>query len=318
MTDAAARPAGASDPRASLWDNGDDPIGALELTIKVRRHALERFGEHNVVRGAPLAHLEEVLAPVYFHHRYQIDATIKVLGGMRFHYALRGDGQLPTEIVPAARQRKALDAMLRLLDPEELDLPDTILTLLAPRPHGESANRELFATATAPAFDTLGAAGTLASLVLDGLLQPDRLGRLAMFHSRDPELPGVEELLAGLIEYVFRDGTEENPRHAGIRRTVQAVVVQRLIQLAQRRELRSTVRAPIESSLRAIRGRLATIEESDTTVFLGGEITRFLERPASAAAASWTPAQPPPGSPIGFPPPVFADCGRDAAETLRR
>jgi hypothetical protein len=318
LTDEAARPAGASDPQANLWDNGDDPVEALELTMQVRRHALDRFGEPNIALGAPLAHLEEVLAPVYFHHRYQLDAAVKVVGGMSFSYAVRGDGQLPTRIIPAGRQRRALDAVLRLLSAPELDLSDSIVSLLAPRPHGESPNREMFATATAPAFDALGAAATAAAQVLDGLLQPERLGRLVAFHSTDPELPGVDEVLDRLIERVFGKGASGSNRQAEIERLVQSVLVQRLIHLAERRELRSTLRASIEASLRRIRNRLVTITESnavDHSEFLAGEISRFLERPAGSAATPWIPSQPPPGGPVGSPPTVLGGCGQDFQET---
>jgi len=313
LTDEAARPAGAADSRASLWDNGDDPVEALELTIKVRRYALDRFGERNVARGTPLAHLQEVLAPVYFHHRYQLDAAVKLLGGMSFSYAVRGDGQVPTRIVAAERQREALDAVLRLLSARELDLPDSIVRLLAPRPPGEPQNREMFATATAPAFDALGAAGTAAGLVIDGLLQSERLGRMAAFHRVNPELPGVDEVLDRLIEQVFGEGSSE------IDRLVQSVLVRRLIHLAERRELRSTLRARVEESLRDIRDRLGAITETDAAghaEFLAGEVSRFLGRPANPAAGSWVPSQPPPGSPIGSAPTALGSCGRDFRETL--
>ena len=105
--------------------------------MRVRRHALDRFGERNVREGVPLAHLQEVLGPLYFHHRYQVDAAVKVVGGMEFNYAVRGDGQFATRRVSAERQRIALDTLLNLLMPDELTIPDAVLALLAPRPNDE-------------------------------------------------------------------------------------------------------------------------------------------------------------------------------------
>jgi len=298
LTDPDARPAGAADPRANLWDNGDDPVDALRLTMQVRRHALDRFGERNVAPGTPLAYLEEVLAPLYFHHRYQLDAAVKVVGGMEAHYALRGDGQVATRIVGAGRQRAALKTVLSLLDPEELDLPESVLVLLAPRPNDEQPNREMFASRTSPAFDALGAAATAAAMVVDGLLQPERLARLADFHRRDPSLPGVQELLDELTGTAF-EMPREDERHTEIRRIVRALVVERLTRLAQHRQLQTTLRAQIESALRKIRRELDDSEGDAHTTFLVGEITRFLERPAPTAAEPWIPAAKPPGSPIG-------------------
>ena len=37
--------------------------------------------------------MEEALVPLYLHHRYQAEATSKVVGGLYYTYALRGDGQ---------------------------------------------------------------------------------------------------------------------------------------------------------------------------------------------------------------------------------
>ncbi len=143
LTDQDARPAGAANPRASLWDNGDDPVAALEQTMRVRRIALARFGEANLPAGEPLALLEETLVPVYFHHRFQLQAAAKVLGGLDYRYALNGDadpGALARPVSPE-RQRRALAVVLESLDPSVLDLPDEIAAqapAAAARLRGES------------------------------------------------------------------------------------------------------------------------------------------------------------------------------------
>ena len=45
--------------------------------MEVRRIALARFGERNLRPGAPLGTLSAVLVPLYFHHRYQLEAAAK-------------------------------------------------------------------------------------------------------------------------------------------------------------------------------------------------------------------------------------------------
>src|SRR5262249_40219056 len=95
LSDADTRPAGAAHPLAAMWDNGSDPIAELGRTLEVRRIALARFGEHNLPAEAPLGALNEVLAPLYFHHRYQLEAAAKSIGGLDYSYAVRGDGQPP-------------------------------------------------------------------------------------------------------------------------------------------------------------------------------------------------------------------------------
>jgi hypothetical protein len=143
LSDADARPGGAAHPLANLWDNGSDPVEALVATLAVRRVALDRFGESAVPEGTPLAELEEVLVPLYFHHRYQLQAAVKVIGGLEYAYALRGDGQDSTAFIDPARQMRALAVILSVLEPATLDIPDSVLAQIPPRPPGSMRTREL-------------------------------------------------------------------------------------------------------------------------------------------------------------------------------
>jgi len=313
LADADARPPFASDPRANLWDNGSDAVEALELSLRVRRLALDRFGVDNVAPGRPLAELEEVLAPVYFHHRYQLEAAAKTLGGMEYHYALRGDGQVPTRIVGAERQRRALEVILGILEPENLDVPEGVLELLAPRPYEVPRHRELFASNTLPAFDALGAASTAADAVVTALIEPHRLARLHDFHRRDPTLPGPEEVLLGLLEKTFGQSFE-NPRHAEIDHAVEWVVAERLVTLAAHPEASPAVRSWAEGGLRRAAGLLEkTAGSEDLSAVahartLHARISRFLKRADAAPTMAVPPPPMPPGSPIGVSPEYLGGC----------
>ncbi|HEY0781572.1 MAG TPA: zinc-dependent metalloprotease, partial [Thermoanaerobaculia bacterium] len=174
LTDEDSRPPGAAHPLTNLWDNGPDPVAGLHQALAVRRIGLDHFGEHNLAAGRPLTLLQEVLVPVYFHHRYQLDGAVKAVGGLLYSYALRGDGQPPARPVDAAWQRRAVKEVLRLLDPAELDLPEPLLGLLLPRAPGTALNVELFKGNADPAFDPLAAAATAADMAVSGLLQPER------------------------------------------------------------------------------------------------------------------------------------------------
>ena len=97
ISDRDARAAGGLHPTAHLWDNGSNAVTELNEVIKVRKKALSQFGEKNIRSGMPMAMLEDVLVPVYLYHRYQIEAVTKLVGGLNYTYALRGDGQLVTK-----------------------------------------------------------------------------------------------------------------------------------------------------------------------------------------------------------------------------
>ena len=53
--------------------------------MAVRRASLSRFGEQAIKRGQPMALMEEVLVPLYLHHRYQIEAAASAVGGHPLH-----------------------------------------------------------------------------------------------------------------------------------------------------------------------------------------------------------------------------------------
>ncbi|HEX7180231.1 MAG TPA: zinc-dependent metalloprotease, partial [Thermoanaerobaculia bacterium] len=309
LTDEDARPAGAANPLAILWDNGADAVDSLQQALAVRRIALSRFGERNIAPGRPLALLQEVLAPLYFHHRYQLDGALKVVGGLEYTYALRGDAQPPARPVSGDRQRKALASVLETLSPEALDLPEPVLGLLLPRPAGYNPNPEMIRGFTAPAFDPLGAAAAMADMTVQGLLQPERAARLVDFHRRDPKLPGLQEVLNELTAKAF-GASPKDSRQAELRRTVQWVVVRRLIDLSDNPNASPAVRAQVEGELRDLRRKLAPAREAGngndpetaSRAFLAAEIERYLERPEGKTDDRPLPPQPPPGQPIGSAP----------------
>lgn len=304
LGDADARPAGAAHPLASLWDNGGDPVAALERTMRVRRAALSRFGARNLAAGEPLARLEEVFATVYLHHRFQLAATAKTLGGWVYRHALAGDGQPPARPVGGERQRQALEALLEALEPAALDIPEAALAVLAPRPPETSASREQFGGRTPPAFDALGAAATAADLALRALLEPGRAARLVDFHRRDQQLPDFAEVLQSVVERVFADPAALPPREAEIARVVQRVLVERLFELSSDADAAPWVRSRADAALSDLLQRLdrtAPLDAAERAHVSGlaAEIGRHLARPAAVRESSRSAPPPPPGDPIG-------------------
>jgi hypothetical protein len=95
LTDQDARPAGSVHPQTHLWDNGSNAVDELKNVMKIREKALSQFGENNIRPGMPMAMLEDVLVPVYFFHRYQLEAATKTVGGMFYTYTVRVMEELP-------------------------------------------------------------------------------------------------------------------------------------------------------------------------------------------------------------------------------
>ncbi len=303
LSDADARPAGAAHPLANLWDNGSDPVEALADTLAVRRIALDRFGESAVPEGTPLAELEEVLVPLYLHHRYQLQAAVKVIGGLDYSYALRGDGQDPTTFIPAARQRRALEVVLSVLDPATLDLPESVLAQIPPRPPEFERTREQFKGRTDPVLDPLGAAATAADMVVTALLQPERAARLVDFHRRDVLQPGFEVVLESLIDHVFDSSAPLSRRHEEIRRVVQTVTLDGLIELSSNSAAPFEVRARVDAALKGVAVDLVAsadvrADEAAHRAALTALLSRYQGRSLVPEPLAIDAPSPPPGDPI--------------------
>jgi hypothetical protein len=314
LSDADARGESAAHPLASLWDNGSDPVSALERTMRVRRLALARFGERNVAAGQPRAYLEEVFATVYLHHRFQLAAAAKVLGGVDYRHALAGDGQSAARPVAADRQRRALESLLATLGPEVLDVPESALASLAPRFPETERSREQFASRTGASFDALGAVATAADLTLRALLEPARAARLVDQHRRDAASPDFAEVLEALVGRVFLDPSTLEPRAAEIARVVQRATVDRMIELSGDADAAPWVRSRVDAALADLLQRVDRVESLDAAERahlsgLAAEIGRHLARPAAVREPARSALTEPPGEPIGAPDAALAECG---------
>ena len=295
LSDADARPSGAAHPLANLWDNGADPIAALDEALAVRQVAIDAFGPQNLPPGQPLALLEEVFAPIYFYHRYQLEAAVKSVGGLLYAYPLRDDPGGAVRPVDAATQRRALRAVLNALRPEVLDVPESVLATLVPRSYGTERNRELFDARTAPGFDALGAARTAADMAIEGLLQPERAARIVDQHRRNPALPSFAEVVSALVGDAFSSPSQD-PRRRQIQNEVQAVVVARLMALAADGNAPWSVRAEADQAVTGLITRVAGT--SAFPAYLRGAVRRFMDRAADPGSPLPVPKAPP-GSPIG-------------------
>jgi hypothetical protein len=311
-----------ANPRVDQWSNGTNAAAELVRMLGVRRASMERFGEQAIKRGQPLALIEEVLVPLYLHHRYQVDAAASAVGGIHYIYAVRGDGRDPVKPVSAADQQAALAALIASLKPSELALPTAVLQRLPPRPPGYAMHRELFPRTTGSAFDPIAPAVVAADLVVSQLLEPARAARLVSQRSLDATLPGLDTVVDRLVDAASLKQARTSYERE-IVRAVQHVLVDNLLTLAGTAPM-PQVRAIAAHKLRGLMTTLsssATVKEPDsaatlaTNRYLADEIKRFLDRPSATAQRLPVP-EAPPGAPIGQPAMewlrrVYGECSDD-------
>lgn len=298
LTDQDARPAGSVHPQTHLWDNGTNAVDELKEVMKVRAKALSQFGEKNIRPGMPMAMLEDVLVPVYFYHRYQLEAVTKVVGAMAYTYTLRGDGRTATETVSKEDQSKALNAVIDCLDPKILLIPDKIAKLIPPRPAGYDASRELFRKRTGLAFDVLAPAETAADLPFSFLFNTERLNRMAQYEKLNGGL-GINEMVNSLL-----DKTWKNPRYNGIEALIQMQTEQVLLTYLLSASVNDNNSFVVKSIFQKIVEDIKTwIEQKNKTatdITYKGHLMLALKRMEDPSAAKPTlHKEIPPGAPIG-------------------
>ena len=299
VADTDARSVGTAHPLGNVWDNGADPVEGLNTAMAVRRLALDNFGADRIQEGQPLYDLNKVIVPIYLYHRYQTAAAAKYIGGMSFNYGLNGDGQEAAEIVAPAEQRRALNAVLKTLDPAELDIKDETLELLTPSLVSYSiadSDRELFRRTAYPAFDVTAAADTAADLTFDVLLNPRRAARLIEFKRRDARNLGLMDVLQATRRYVM--SRPANDRTGEITKGIQARFAFALMELADSHATPG-VKARTDKILRDVRSDL-TAKSSGHGLWLVSLIDAHLERPATPQAPVTKAKALPPGGPIGM------------------
>jgi Met-zincin/Domain of unknown function (DUF5117) len=289
VKDSDARGVGAAHPLGSVWDNGSDPIASLAHELEVRRIGLEHFSLDILHTGEPLSSLEEVLLPLYLHHRYQLEAAAKSVGGLNYTYAVKeSDAIVPQpvrQIVPAAKQREALALIVSTLDPKFLAIPQRIVDVIPPRAFGyEGGIAELFEKRTTPVFDPISAATTSADITISALLDPKRCARLIAFHEENAENPGMSEVADKLIESTMGEGA--------VAFSVRALLAERLMELASNENADMHVRAEATEALRRMSAKLDAKSRA-----VRDDIERFLNRPAETRTSPKLP-EVPPGPPI--------------------
>lgn len=304
ISDSDARPAGGAHPKAHLWDNGTNAVDQMQHVMDVRAQALEKFSASNIPMGAPMATLQDVLVPIYLYHRYQLDGTAKLIGGLDYSYKLRGDEQGNPEPVAASMQKAALDAMLETLSAETLRMPDKIIELIPPRPIGYYGSRELFRSHTDPAFDPLGAAETAANMTAGLLFNPNRAARLVDFKARSASNLGLGDMVDQVLDATWKAAHADN-YEAAVQRTVNFVVLYNMIQLALNDNASNLVRSVMHQKLIDLRSWLnqqaagAGSEQWRAAYHYAVKMIDDYRNHPERIEQITPPLSPPPGSPIG-------------------
>jgi hypothetical protein len=295
IADLDARAAGGLHPKAHLWDNGNDAVDELKSVLQVREKAMAQFSEQAIRLNTPMSKLEDVLVPVYNYHRYQLEATCKLIGGMNYSYSVRGDKQATPQILSKAVQEKALKAALDCLSPELLTMPDKIMQMIPPRPPHYYNVGELFAKRTGMSFDPLAAAEALTDFELSFLFHPERANRLTQFKAQ-ANTPGWDDVLDAIINKTWKAPIKKGLT-AAVQLQTQQMVLTWLLGLSQSESANYLVKSICFSRLQSLK---KYAEQMKNTAGLEAHYLYAIERISKPKEITLPQHKEiPPGAPIG-------------------
>ena len=272
---------------------GGNASEELNRVMEVRTRAIENFSVDNIRSDEPYSVLEDVFVPLYFSHRYQAEAAVKLVGGLDYNYAVKGDNQFVTKPIPSDTQAKALNAVLTTIDANQIAVPKNKLSLFPPRAFGYWRGRESFSSKTGVAFDALSATSTASDFTLKLLLHPQRANRLIQQKSLDSNQLGLEDLLASLIDATFKKNHSDDYL-SETQHMININALKYIMNLAANDATFFQVRAHANKAINSI------VESLDNSVY-GMEykrmIQKFYEKPEDFKLKSSPKI--PDGSPIG-------------------
>ncbi|MBO6880090.1 zinc-dependent metalloprotease [Winogradskyella sp.] len=276
ITDSDARASGGAHALAHLWDNGKSAADELNNVLELRKKAISNFSEDNIRSYEPYSVLEDVFVPLYFYHRYQVEAATKVIGGLDYNYTVKKDGQFTVEPIDVDIQKETLEAVLKTLTPETLAIPKNKLNLFPPRAFGYNRSRESFKGKTGVAFDPLSAANTASDMTLKYLLHPQRANRLVLQKSLDDNQLSLDDVIDDIIKQTF-EKTFEDAYLVGIQQQINVNVLKYLMNLATNDESYFQTKAIANNAIRNIaQGNLSLDEMKMQYNFM---IKEFYEHP---------------------------------------
>ncbi len=296
IADQDARPIGGAHPYAHLWDNGDSAINEFNHLMTVRKTAMDQFSIDQLKTGEPISVLRDRLVPLYFLHRYQLEAVVKLIGGQEYDYAVKGGSSIGVSTVDATIQRKALETLSNSLEPNALKIPENIRQMMPPHAFGFRASRESFATQTGLTFDAFGAAHTLSDALISMVLHPQRAARLHQQKAFSNDQLGFDDTVSHLITNVFKNKKITNEDKA-LQEIVRGNLLNHLFQLGRQSEVPTAVMAEVHEQLYSLKSWLNQHKTMSFKHYYIHQIDQFFTQPSQITPLNSPKI--PDGSPIG-------------------
>ncbi|MEJ2112639.1 MAG: zinc-dependent metalloprotease, partial [Flavobacteriaceae bacterium] len=296
ISDRDARAKNGAHAYGHLWDNGKSASKGLDDVLKVREKAISNFSRDNIREGEAYSTLEDVFVPLYFFHRYQTEAACKIIGGLDYNYAIKGDDELIVETVESKIQRETLASLIKTISAKTLAIPESKLKLFPPRVYGSSITRESFKGRTGVAFDPLSAVETASDMTLSILFNAERMNRVYEQSMFDKSQLTVNEIIETVLSETLKKKIEKG--YLGeVQQVINFSVLKNIMAMSSNNKLLPQVQAMINFELMKLKVILQIRHIDPIAIIMVKKIDSYLGNPAGFKEV----ASPkiPDGSPIG-------------------
>lgn len=300
LSDSDARPKGSASATAHLWDNGGTIYDELNTLLTIRKKAITNFSIDNIKVGEPYTVLEDVFVPLYFLHRFQTEATVKLIGGLEYSYAVKGGNTTIVKKVSGEEERKALASVLKTVQANEIAIPREKLALFPPRAIGYNRSRESFKSKLGVAFDAFSAVETASEMTFSLLLHPQRMSRLINHKSIDNSQLGIVELLDIVVQNTIKVKHKDS-YHQELQNVINLQFLEELMYLASNKNQYKQVNAIASYKLNEIKEIIQAKKEKGVQEIYNRALLKmiddFIKNPTSFKKT--VAPKIPDGSPIG-------------------
>lgn len=275
-----------SDPRYTWYVDQAGPVEELRNLAEVRRVALANYGPGMLKTGEPYGAMRDLrLWMVYLHEQYAIEFGQKYIGGLLQNIVVKDkeNGLAPTEFIPGEKQREILGLLLDTIQPERLEIPESLLSQLVPDP---GVNREDMSDD--PVFDQLRAARILAAIVLEPLFDPARSERMVALSARQPDPLTYPQMVDAVLASTWNAPAAGSTQERALLRVTQNVAMQSMMMLGASDDASPEARYYVLDQLAQLAETLRSRRDNDplTAAFYresARQIDRYLEDPAAHA-----------------------------------
>jgi hypothetical protein len=282
-----------ADPRWNAYDDGSDPVEWLKQMWPVRDALLAHYDRNLLRPGEPVSRLASRFPLIYLFHRYALGAALNVVGSAKIPASLAGDGQVPVSVWPVASQREALQLVVRALEPKELEVPASLWKLLAP-PEADRTDAERFTSSAGYLFSPQDGARAVSEIVIGGLLDAQRMERLAVIAHESPGGLSPAHVVSALVSAAFPGNAAAHTFELG--EAVQSEVAERLMLLSSEASATSKVQSAALAGVFDIQ-KIVHGRSDPASRRLSREIELFLSNPQQNAP-KLKPSGAPPGPPV--------------------